>query len=475
MTVSLLLLLLAAAMLPFCEGDGEGMKRMKAWFDHGSIHEIEKAAQSQTGERGAMLAGKAPLVAGALKTVDEIKKLALHRSAQSRHAGNPDSNNLFHSKFTGWSDKKTLEEGWKLTHGSDVVHTSAAVRAAEAASRQAARGDKDSGDGFFDDWGHVPASPLAPHTPSSPSPPAQATVRPAAATTHTASRHSNMHRSATAADSSEGGRSDSSGLEPPPLPSFLKDKDPFSGLDASTGTHSHKSTHVHAHESQVRGRKGAGKEKHTESKQSPRSSGKPEDPIDKMLALQRVKRRKKQALLVSQAQRAASELLRRHAKRQEKLAARKAAATVALERKMQASATSTHARKRGRGQSASRAHAEGHEQQQQQSMTHEDVMGDLLRAAEGKASKQEARDVDDHVGNEQQDGKAGVREGKRRDGDKAGGNERRVDQGRSDDGDGVGAAQETEVDGGGGGGHATETTQHKVFLCLKEPYTPCLG
>ena len=258
------------------------------------------------------------MVAGAIKTIDEVKKLARHSSSPHHESIPHHHESFFDSAFHGWGDKKKLEEGWKLTHGQESVHESAAVRKAEAASRAAARGDADSGDGFFDSWGKVTpkahiggkitaSTPLMTY-PSAPS--AQTSSAPA--TTSAATKAPQTH-------AAEGGASESS-LEPPPLPSFLqKGVDPLSDTTHAAKQHEKDQDNKghgdggggsakHAQEdSDSRGKGDEGARKHTgggargggrEEGRSTKSESKPQDPIDKLIALQRLKRKQKEKALV---------------------------------------------------------------------------------------------------------------------------------------------------------------------------------
>lgn len=256
------------------------------------------------------LVDKTPMVAGAIKTIDEVKKLARHSSSQ-QHASIPyHHESFFDSRFHGWGDKSKLEEGWKLTHGEESVHESAAVRKAEAASRKAARGDADSGDGFFDSWGKVsPKSHLGgkitvstPLMTSSATPSTQASSAPSTSSSVTNTPQTHV---------AEGGASEGSNLEPPPLPSFLKKgEDPLH--DARQAANHAKERKAEAH-----GGGGSGTAEH--AKRNPSSKGGEEasrhaasakgvrgegvkgsrqDPIDKLIALQRLKRKQKEKALV---------------------------------------------------------------------------------------------------------------------------------------------------------------------------------
>jgi hypothetical protein len=172
------------------------------------------------------------------------------------------------------------------------------VRAAEAASKAAARGDKDSGDGFFDDWGHVPGSPSSSsssHTPaaaaSSAASPAARTERPSSSSgsaptsVHTA--HAHAPAPAPSPADAEGGASESS-LEPPPLPSFLQHKDPLRGIhlhasSSSFPTEKHGNAHAAGEGKEDEGRDVHGA--HAEDKEKA-THDRPRDRIDKMIALQ---------------------------------------------------------------------------------------------------------------------------------------------------------------------------------------------
>ena len=269
------------------------------------------------------LVDKSPMVAGAIKTIDEVKKLARHSSSPHHEPIPHHHESFFDSAFHGWGDKKKLEEGWKLTHGQESVHESAAVRKAEAASRAAARGDADSGDGFFDSWGKVTpkahiGGKITESTPlmTSPSAPSAQTSS-APATTSAATKAPQTH-------AAEGGASESS-LEPPPLPSFLqkgvdplsdtihaakhdKDKDNKAHGGGGGGTDGGGGSAKHAQEdSGSRGKGDEGARKHTgggargggrEEVPSKKSESKPQDPIDKLIALQRLKRKQKEKALV---------------------------------------------------------------------------------------------------------------------------------------------------------------------------------
>ena len=257
------------------------------------------------------------MVAGAIKTIEEVKKMARHASPSHEHEAIPHHHaSFFRSRFHGWGDERKLEEGWKLTHGQASVHESAAVRAAEAASRRAARGDADSGDGFFDSWGKVtPKShiggKITTSTPIMKGPTsAPATAAPSPSGPASSSAPSTQARGA------EGGASDSS-LEPPPLPSFLKEgADPLSEASAVSHTHSkHASSSTKAHDASGGGGGGGGgggegsSRGHAHGEGEARAGkaggekkegggGKAADPIDKLIALQRLKRRQKEKALV---------------------------------------------------------------------------------------------------------------------------------------------------------------------------------
>ena len=101
------------------------------------------------------------MVAGALKSIEEVKKLARHSSSQAAHHNNffdsltgqlcvcvrlcrvrgrllqpcpADTRSARNSgrDCAGWGDKKRLEEGWKLTHGAESVHDSGVQNLASA-------------------------------------------------------------------------------------------------------------------------------------------------------------------------------------------------------------------------------------------------------------------------------------------------------------------------------------------------------
>eukprot|EP00802_Teleaulax_amphioxeia_P019416 Tamp_19648.p1 GENE.Tamp_19648~~Tamp_19648.p1 ORF type:complete len:363 (+),score=88.52 Tamp_19648:68-1090(+) len=312
------------------------MERVKEWFNHGSLSRVQKAAEHDArGESaGQALVDKVPTVAGALKTIEEVKKMARHASPQAEHRKN------FFDSLTGWGNKKRLEDGWKLTHGAESVHESAAVHAAEAASKAAARGDKDSGDGFFDDWGHVSASASPPSSSSSHAP-ASGTSSAASPAAHTegesspapvpgtSKRAPGARVHAPTPSSAEGGASESS-LEPPPLPSFLKHKDPLRGIHvhaSSSPPEKHARAAGSGKATNSDGQDGSGA--HAAGKEDRHAHHPPRDRIDKMIAVQRMKQRKKEQRLVTQAQRAASNILAR----KDAQAARKAKAAAALFRK----------------------------------------------------------------------------------------------------------------------------------------------
>lgn len=256
------------------------------------------------------LVDKSPMVAGAIKTIDEVKKMARHSSSQQRDSIPYHHESFFDSRFHGWGDKSKLEEGWKLTHGEESVHESAAVRKAEAASRKAAKGDADSGDGFFDSWGKVsPKSHIGgkitvstPLMTSSATPSTQASSSPSPSSSVANTPQTHV---------SGGGAGKGSNLEPPPLPSFLKKgEDPLH--DARQVANREKERKAEAH-----GGDGSGTAEH--AKRDPSSEGGEEasthaasgkgarsegvegrqrDPIDKLIALQRLKRKQKERALV---------------------------------------------------------------------------------------------------------------------------------------------------------------------------------
>jgi hypothetical protein len=105
---------------------------------HVRVRVLQAAEHDDGVSAGQALVDKAPMVAGAIKTIDEVKKMARNSESSHEHASSG-KDSFFKNAFTGWGDKKKLEEGWKLTHGQETVHTSASVRAAEEASNQAAR------------------------------------------------------------------------------------------------------------------------------------------------------------------------------------------------------------------------------------------------------------------------------------------------------------------------------------------------
>ena len=348
---------LIAALLPGCAKRGDGTRRdevRKEWSEHGSLDFIKKAAARSDSQQEQ---GATPLVAGALKTIDEVKKLAQH-AEPGHHIG---SSSLLKHALTGWGNKKQLEEGWKLTHGKDAVHTSAAVREAESASAATIRGGKDSGDGFFDDWGHV-------------APPAPGNALAAAKTKHRPTRDDDKQTRVPASPGGVGSidqaESDSS-PEPPPLPNFLKDKDPLAGLSqAHRAHHRHEKSQRHRNAtSKASGRRSAVHKDHSDG--AAKMTHSLQDPIDKAIALHRLQRRKKEAALVSQAQRAAANLFVR--KKGE--AARKAKAAAALLSKTR----SRPGRRVGEADASARVRTE--------TKAHPDVMKDVLRAAEGRSNE----------------------------------------------------------------------------------------
>jgi len=108
-----------ACMLGISEGrDQEGkLKKANEWYDHSSLKEVRKAAISDEATKTDHVG---IVKTGALKTIDEIKKIAKKESDEATHLHHKESQPGL-QRFSGWSNKKQLLDGWKLEHGKHKI------------------------------------------------------------------------------------------------------------------------------------------------------------------------------------------------------------------------------------------------------------------------------------------------------------------------------------------------------------------
>jgi len=145
------LLVAMAAMVGVSEArDQEGkLTEAKDWYDHSSVKEVRKDAISDEAKTSDHNIGAKP---GALKTIDEIKKIAKRESDKTTRLHHKENQPEL-QRFSGWSNKKHLLDGWKLEQES---HKNLSPPAKKS------RGRVSDGSSFFLNWGDASSkSPAA--------------------------------------------------------------------------------------------------------------------------------------------------------------------------------------------------------------------------------------------------------------------------------------------------------------------------